>query len=251
MTSKGKQELDEYIFTRPEMARLLNISTNALRCRMRKGKCDLEYRFDGKNFLFKRPRDIKVHGPPLDHPKNSHDNALREYDRGVQKRYNRGSTHRGQGNYPNEVFRLQNEMKILNSINGRFKSEEHRKRFEKLNDNALEKIDNDVRKENERKASNTYHGRPKYGGMVYGQYDSLNYKQWDRPYDLDGTRPPSSSFNITSKAFCGYGNSEQMPEEKEEVAYIWNEPKIKDPGADYKPGRFKHLDEAIRNTRKK
>ena len=40
-----------------------------------------------------------------------------------------------------------------------------------------------------------------------------------------------------------------MPEEKEEVIYTWNEPKIKDPGADYKPGRFKHLDEAIRNTK--
>ena len=214
MTSKGKQDLDEYIFTRPEMAKLLGISTNALRCRMRKGKCDLEYRFDGNQFKFKRlPRD-RVNTMMADHPQTPHEKTLMDYNRKVQKRYNRGNTHKGKGNYPNEVFRLQNEMKILNSINGRFKSEEHRKRFEKLNDNALEKIDNDVRKENERKASNTYHGRPKYGGMVYGQYDSLNYKQWDRPYDLDGTRPPSSSFNITGKAFCGYGNSEQMPEEK-------------------------------------
>ena len=55
MPSKGKQELDQYIFTRPEMAQLLGISTNALRCRMRKGKCDLEYRFDGNQFKFKRP----------------------------------------------------------------------------------------------------------------------------------------------------------------------------------------------------
>ena len=31
--------------------------------RMRKGKCDLEYRFDGKNFMFKRPRADKVNGP--------------------------------------------------------------------------------------------------------------------------------------------------------------------------------------------
>ena len=53
--SKGQKELDEYIFTRPEMAKLLGISTNALRMRMRKGKCDLEYRFDGSQFKFKRP----------------------------------------------------------------------------------------------------------------------------------------------------------------------------------------------------
>ena len=138
-------------------------------------------------------------------------------------------------------------MKILNSIQGKFRSEEHRRRFEKLNDNALEKIDKDIRKDNERKASNTYHGRPKYGGMIYGS----SAKQWERPYDLDGTRPPSSSFNITGKAFCGYGNSEQMPEEKEKVIYTWDQPRVKDPGADYKPGRFKYLDEAIKNTRKK
>ena len=42
-----------------------------------------------------------------------------------------------------------------------------------------------------------------------------------------------------------------MEEEKDEITYNWDEPKVKDPGADYKPGRFKHLDEAIRNTRKK
>ena len=47
----GQTDLDEYIFTRPEMAKLLGISTNALRMRMRKGRCDLEYRFDGKQFM--------------------------------------------------------------------------------------------------------------------------------------------------------------------------------------------------------
>ena len=52
MAHTYKKDVEEYIFTRPEMAKLLGISTNALRCRMRKGKCDLEYRFDGKNFLY-------------------------------------------------------------------------------------------------------------------------------------------------------------------------------------------------------
>ena len=250
MPSKGQQDLDQYIFTRPEMAKLLGISTNALRCRMRKGKCDLEYRFDGNQFKFKRLPKDRVNTMMADHPKTPHEKEIHDYNNRVQKKYNRGATHKGKGNYPNDVFQRHNEMKILNSINGKFKSEEHRKRFEKLNDKALEKIDKDIRKE-EDKIHGQYHGRPKYGGMVTGQYGSQNWIQWDRPYDLDEPRPPSSSFNITGKAFCGYGNSEQMPEEKEEVAYIWNEPKIKDPGADYKPGKFKHLDEAIRNTRKK
>ena len=52
------RDLEEYIFTRPEMAKLLGISTNALRMRMKKGRCDLEYRFNGQKFLFKRPRAI-------------------------------------------------------------------------------------------------------------------------------------------------------------------------------------------------
>ena len=42
-----------------------------------------------------------------------------------------------------------------------------------------------------------------------------------------------------------------MPEEKQDVSYYWNDPQPKDPGADYKPGKFKHLDEAIRNNKNK
>jgi len=206
MPSKGKQDLDQYIFSRPEMARLLGISTNALRCRMRKGKCDLEYRFDGNQFKFKRLPKDRVNTMMADPPKTTHEKTLRDYDRKVQKRYNRGNTHKGKGNYPNEVFRLQNEMKILNSINGRFKSEEHRKRFEKLNDKALEKIDKDIQKENERKAEPMYHGRPKYGGMVYGS----SAKQWDRPYDLDRRPRPDSSFHITGKPYYEIGTGVRL-----------------------------------------
>ena len=244
MPSKGQQDLDKYIFTRPEMAKLLGISTNALRCRMRKGKCDLEYRFDGNQFKFKRPDKDRVKTMMADHPQTTHEKEIHDYNDTVQKRLNRGATHRGKGNYPNEVFRLQNEMKILNSINGKFKSEEHRKRFENLNDKALEKIDKDIRKDNERKAESTFHGRPKYGGMVYG----YSAKQWERPYDLDSRPRPDSSFHITGKPYYEIGTK---GEEKEEVTYTWDEPRRKDPSADYKPGRFKHLDEAIKNSENK
>ena len=250
MPSQGQQELDQYIFTRPEMAKLLGISTNALRMRMKKGKCTWDYRFEGKKFLFKRPRDNIVAGPPSDHlrsVKNSHDNEIHDYDQKVQRRLNRGATHRGKGNYPNDVFQRHNEMKILNSINGKFKSEEHRKRFENLNDKALEKIDKDILKEQD-KIHGTYHGRPKYGGMITGPIGSQNHIQWLRPYDLDSRPRPNGSFHITGKPYYELGNRE---EEKEEITYTWSEPRLKDPGADYKPGKFKHLDEAIRNSKKK
>ena len=52
-----------------------------------------------------------------------------------------------------------------------------------------------------------------------------------------------------SSTFKGQGYSEPPSDEKEEINYIWSEPKIKDPGADYKPGKFPKLDEAIRNAK--
>ena len=250
MPSKGQKDLDEYIFTRPEMAKLLGISTNALRCRMRKGKCDLDYRFDGKNFLFKRPGVIKVLGPSEATPKTTHEKALRDYDRKVQKRYNRGSTHKEhggevpyKGKYDQQSFKHHNELKLLNSLQGKYKNDAQRREFEAMNEEALKEADKRA-KEKAEKIDGTYHGRPKYGGMVYG----YSVKQWDRPYDLDRRPRPSGSFHITGKPYYELGNRE---EEKEEITYTWDEPRVKDPGADYKPGRFKHLDEAILNSKKK
>ena len=195
--SKGQKELDEYIFTRPEMAQLLGISTNALRMRMRKGRCDLDYRFDGNQFKFKRPAKERVISMMGDHIQTSHEKSLKDYDRKVQKRYNRGATHKGKGKYSNDVFQRHNEMKIMNHIQGKFKSDEHRKRFEKLNDKALKKIDQDIRKEREKSLLNSYHSRPKYGGMVGG----ISADIWEQPYNIDTPRPPDTSFNITGKPY--------------------------------------------------
>ena len=121
-----------------------------------------------------------------------------------------------------------------------------RREFENMNDEALKEADKRA-KEKAEKHFGEYHDRPKYGGMVYGN----SAKQWERPYDLDRPRRLDSSFHIGGKPFVGYGNYEQGGEKKEEITYTWDKPKVKDLEADYKPGRFKHLDEAIKNTRKK
>jgi hypothetical protein len=192
----GQEELDEYIFTRPEMAQLLGISTNALRMRMRKGRCDLDYRFDGTQFKFKRPVRDRVNTMMGDQPKTSHEKSLRDYDRKVQKRYNRGATHKGKGKYTEDVFKLQNEMKIMNHIKGKFRSEAHRKEFEKLNEEGLKIAQDNLRKK-EQKSLGTYQGRPKYGGMIRGYSKSF----WDLPYDLDSPRPPNTSFHIGGKPY--------------------------------------------------
>ena len=161
MAHTYKKDVEEYIFTRPEMAKLLGISTNALRCRMRKGTCDLEYRFDGKNFLFKRPRDIKPHGPSRNTPKTTHEKTLEDYDRKVQKRlfpkrYNRGSTHREhggkiphKGKYDQQSFKQHNELKLLNSLQGKYKNSAQRREYEAMNEEALKEADKRAKKKAE------------------------------------------------------------------------------------------------------
>ena len=242
MTNKkikiGQEELDQYKFDRQDIALMLGKTTNAIRMMMRKSNCTLEYRFDGKKFWFKRPRDYIVNRPLSDH----HEKAVNQLHNKIQKKYNRGATHKGKGKYPNDAFKLQNEMKILNSIGGKFRSESHRREFDNLNEEALKIAQENLRKKAE-KSMGGYHGRPKYGGMVRG-----NRSIWDLPYDLDSPRLSGSSFHIGGKPYSEY---ETIKEEPEGTTYTWSEPKTKDPGADYKPGRFKHLDEAIRNTKKK
>ena len=181
-----------------------------------------------------------------DHPKTSHEKEIYDYMKGVDKRLNRGATHKGQGKYPNEAFKLQNQMKILNHIQGKFKSEEHRKRFERLNEKALEKVDQDIQKDL-LKSSGGFHGRPKYGGMIRGHSQSW----YDLPYEIDREPPPDSSFHIGGKPYGEQeGYDQQQEEERQETIITWDEPVKKDPGADYKPGKFKFLDEQIKNSKK-
>ena len=134
-------------------------------------------------------------------------------------------------------------MKILTSLQGKYQNDAQRREFEAMNEEALKEADKRA-KEKAEKSLGDYNNRPKYGGMVRG----YSGPQCERPYDIDRPRRPDSSFHITGRPYYELGTKE---EEKEEITYTWDKPTVKDPGADYKPGRFKHLDEAIRNTRKK
>jgi hypothetical protein len=131
-----------------------------------------------------------------DQPKTAHEKALYDYNKKVQKKYNRGATHKGKGKYTEDVFKLQNEMKIMNHIQGKFKSESHRKEFEKLNEEGLKIAQENLRKK-EQKSLGTYQGRPKYGGMIRGYSKPF----WELPYDLDAPKPPKTSFHIGGKPY--------------------------------------------------
>jgi len=161
MTSKtGADEMAEYKLTRPEIAKILGKSTNAIRMSQRQGnKLGLEYRKGPNGYLFKFPKDQEGnHVPtryvnhPLNHPEqrsNGPEHTLGEtpkaytgrsnnYTKSKPKVYNRGNTHKGIDNYPNLAFKMSNEAKIMASINKKFKSEEHKKAFLKMTDEAME-----------------------------------------------------------------------------------------------------------------
>jgi len=63
------------------------------------------------------------------------------------------------------------------------------------------------------------------------------------------TRDGGGSWYNSPTTFKGHGYDNPVSEKKEAIDYVWFEPKQKDPGADYKEGKFPKVDEAIRNLK--
>ena len=137
---------EDYKFTRTEYAQFLGISPNALRMKMRRGSHSFDYVIKDGKYLFKRPRENQGVRPPKDHPSMSPGPSTPS-----KKTYNRGAHKEGKASYTNSAFEMHNEMKIMNSINKKFKSDEHKRRFEQLNDAALKKIDDEIQQEQQKK----------------------------------------------------------------------------------------------------
>ena len=77
------------------------------------------------------------------------------------------------------------------------------------------------------------------------------YSSSELMWRSSATRVGERSWFNTPTTFKGNGYENPPQEEKKIIDYIWDvEPKTVDPGADYKPGKFKHLDQAIRNAKK-
>ena len=97
-TLKGQEELDQFKLTKREVADFLGISTNAVRMSMRGNNChNLEYRFNGKQFLFKIPRrDMARSRNPDPMVQHNRTPGTPKSTPGRNKKiYNRGATHRG------------------------------------------------------------------------------------------------------------------------------------------------------------
>ena len=128
-TLKGQAELDQYKLTRREVADYLGITTNAVRMSQRGKNChNLEYRFDGKQFLFKIPRRDTVITRNRD-PLVQHSGTPKSTLGRHKKIYNRGATARGEDNYTSNALRMHNEAKMRIALDKKFKSPEHKKVF--------------------------------------------------------------------------------------------------------------------------
>jgi len=141
-TIKGQEELDQYKLTKREVADYLGISTNAVRMSMRGKNChNLEYRFNGKQFLFKIPRRdpvlTRIPDHPSDHPGTPRSTPGPTPER-HKKIYNRGATARGEDNYTSDALRMYNQGKMRIALDKKFKSPEHKKVFMDMSQSAYE-----------------------------------------------------------------------------------------------------------------
>ncbi len=76
------------------------------------------------------------------------------------------------------------------------------------------------------------------------------YSSSELMWRSSATRVGGLSWYNSPTTFKGLGYEDPPHEEKKIIDYIWVESKPKDPGADYKEGRFPKLDEAIRNAKR-
>ena len=75
------------------------------------------------------------------------------------------------------------------------------------------------------------------------------YSSSELMWRSSASRVGESSWYNQPTTFKGYGYDNPSSDEKKEIDYIWVEPRRKDPGADYKEGKFPKIDEAIRNLK--
>ena len=181
MIKKGLEELEQFHLTRGEYAKRLGITPNAVRMRMRHGSLSGEFRFDGNKYLFKSPQE------PRRHIVQDHSGLTTQ-----KRKYKRGNHFKA--NYPNDAFKLHNEMKMLNKIKGKFKNEAHEDEFNRINEAGLEK----AYKQSREKYDNVKMNEVKdYGAML----TPLGLKRVEEKGHYGMRRPEyiDTSFNITGR----------------------------------------------------
>ena len=89
-------------------------------------------------------------------------------------------------------------------------------------------------------------------GSNHSSYKAPTKKEYSSSelmWRSSATRVGERSWFNTPTTFKGLGYEDPPHKEKKIIDYIWTTEPKKDPGADYKEGRFPKLDEAIRNAK--
>ena len=229
---KGQAELDQYCLTKKEIAKELGISTNAVRCRMRSGNKDnLEYRFDGSKYLFKRPGVSRVNRPPSIRPPGRWNETNRK--KKDWSKINRGATHRGEAKYTNNAFKYANEMKVLNNIQKKVPQDVFNRHISKIS-----MAEREYQRELLEKSQGNFKEPKYYGGLnrrnneryTHNFFDRDNQdntfnprgkpqvKTWSNPYEI--TSPvDDGSVEINERDFPRDDREPQFKNKVEESIY--------------------------------
>ena len=187
---------DEYIFTRPEFAKLVGLSTNALRMRMRRGQYGDYYVLKDKKFLFKRPGAMQVDRPPSDHVSMSSQPDPLAMHHKPRKKVNRGNHWEAvkNGSYKTKSQELHNTMKIRARCDGLLDEETL-----ELLPEAMEKAKQEKRKRIQNALNETNQSQKKPSTSLR-PYDMGIYSMSNKGYGTTGYFNGSGqSFNANKK----------------------------------------------------
>ena len=228
---KGQAELDQYCLTKKQIAKELGISTNAVRCRMRSGNKDnLEYRFDGVKYLFKRPGVSKVNRPLGIRPPGRWNETNRK--KKDWSKVNRGATHRGEAKYTNDAFKYANEMKVLNTIQKKVPQDVFNRHIQRIS-----MAEREYQRELLEKTQGTFKEPKYYGGLnprANQRYTESFFERdnqdntfnprlkpqvstWRNPYEI--TPGDDGSIEINERDFPSDDREPQFKNKVEEAIY--------------------------------
>ena len=213
---------DEYKFTRPEYAKLLGVSNNALRMKMRRGGFADEYVVKNGKYVFKRPSVDKEKRPGGNTDPYQ---IIKEKNYTYKKPVKRG-TH-FENNYTSDALRKHNEFKMYN----------------KIKDNVGQKVLDEINPEVMKIAQERANEKRKKARDVADSFNRAS-SRIRVPIPIDSWSSDGGSY------FIGRVAPDTAPIEEEPIRYVFPVEK-KEP--EYKMTnnpRLKHLEDAIKKAKK-
>ena len=172
MEDLKKIKQDGYYISTPEFALMLNISTEALRSRRRRGELKGQFKSDGKKYWWRSLRPDTVQKIRNNRP------VVRVSRSNIKRKRRRGAHIRGDETlYPNHAFKVANELKMLNRI----KSEVPESVINEIHPELIKLAQDKLLKKREQMEKDLWTPPKTYGGMLRGY--SINFE-----HDLENRR---------------------------------------------------------------